>query len=144
MYSPCKKLTPYVNPFLYFSNGSNNKKRKSGLPKFALLAHALRSDQFLLAPMGVLAPRSAHAIPSTWPPIDTSGNFQQQVEKIPKIVATYVYASSQGQRTHSARTNLPNSACADWGPRSRVCARETLRLALIDTSRYFSLPVSAE
>ena len=26
--------------------------------------------------------------------------------KIPKIVATYVYASSQGQRTHSARTNM--------------------------------------
>ena len=25
--------------------------------------------------------------------------------KIPKIVATYVYASSQGQRTHSAQTN---------------------------------------
>jgi hypothetical protein len=25
--------------------------------------------------------------------------------KIPKIVATFVYASSQGQRTHSARTN---------------------------------------
>ena len=25
--------------------------------------------------------------------------------KLPKIVATYVYASSQGQRTHSARTN---------------------------------------
>jgi hypothetical protein len=26
-------------------------------------------------------------------------------EKILKIVATFVYASSQGQRTHSARTN---------------------------------------
>ena len=25
--------------------------------------------------------------------------------KIPKIVATFVFASSQGQRTHSARTN---------------------------------------
>ena len=25
---------------------------------------------------------------------------------MPFIVATYVYASSQGQRTHSARTNL--------------------------------------
>ena len=25
--------------------------------------------------------------------------------KIPKIVATYVYSSSQGQRTHSAQTN---------------------------------------
>jgi hypothetical protein len=27
-------------------------------------------------------------------------------EKMPFIVATYVYASSKGQRTHSARTNL--------------------------------------
>ena len=27
--------------------------------------------------------------------------------KIPKIVATFVYASSQGQRTHSARTKIP-------------------------------------
>jgi hypothetical protein len=27
-------------------------------------------------------------------------------KKMPFIVATYVYASSQGQRTHSARTNL--------------------------------------
>jgi hypothetical protein len=26
-------------------------------------------------------------------------------EKMPFIVATYVYASRQGQRTHSARTN---------------------------------------
>ena len=28
-----------------------------------------------LAPMGVLAPGSAHARPSARPPIDTSGNF---------------------------------------------------------------------
>jgi hypothetical protein len=27
-------------------------------------------------------------------------------QKIPFIVATYVYASSQGQRTHSARTKI--------------------------------------
>jgi hypothetical protein len=26
-------------------------------------------------------------------------------KKIPKIVAIFIYASSQGQRTHSARTN---------------------------------------
>ena len=29
---------------------------------------------------------------------------------IPKIVATFVYASSQGQRTHSARTNIAATA----------------------------------
>ena len=28
-------------------------------------------------------------------------------KKMPFIVATYVYASSQGQRTHSARTKMP-------------------------------------
>jgi hypothetical protein len=31
---------------------------------------------------------------------------KQEKEKIPKIVATFVYASSQGQRTHSARTKM--------------------------------------
>jgi hypothetical protein len=30
---------------------------------------------------------------------------KERGEKMPFIVATYVYASSQGQRTHSARTN---------------------------------------
>jgi hypothetical protein len=34
---------------------------------------------------------------------------EEEEKKMPFIVATYVYASSQGQRTHSARTNLfPN------------------------------------
>jgi hypothetical protein len=31
--------------------------------------------------------------------------------KIPKIVTTFVYASSQGQRTHSARTNFRQVSC---------------------------------
>ena len=30
---------------------------------------------------------------------------EEEEKKMPFIVATYVYASSQGQRTHSARTN---------------------------------------
>ena len=30
---------------------------------------------------------------------------EREREKMPFIVATYVYASSQGQRTQSARTN---------------------------------------
>ena len=33
------------------------------------------STKFSLAPMGVLAPGSAHARPSAEPPIDVSGNF---------------------------------------------------------------------
>ena len=35
--------------------------------------------KFPLAPMGVLAPGSEHARPSTQPPIDTSGNFSADV-----------------------------------------------------------------
>ena len=38
---------------------------------------------------------------------------REEEKKMPFIVATYVYGSSQGQRTHSARTNIvkevPNS-----------------------------------
>ena len=30
---------------------------------------------------------------------------RKREKKMPFVVATYVYASSQGQRTHSARTN---------------------------------------
>ena len=30
---------------------------------------------------------------------------KKKEKKMPFVVATYVYASSQGQRTHSARTN---------------------------------------
>ena len=35
--------------------------------------------KFPLAPMGVLAPGSAHVRPSARPPIDTSGNFPAHV-----------------------------------------------------------------
>jgi hypothetical protein len=34
-----------------------------------------------------------------------NGDKKKKSGIIPKIVATYVYASSQGKRTHSARTN---------------------------------------
>ena len=33
---------------------------------------------------------------------------REKEKKMPFIVANYVYASSQGQRTHFARTNLVN------------------------------------
>ena len=39
----------------------------------------LKYNKFPLAPMGVLAPGSAHARPSARPPIDTSGNFPAPV-----------------------------------------------------------------
>ena len=44
------------------------------------------SDQFPLAPMGVFAPRSAHARPSARPPIDTSGNFSAHMSGGGEIV----------------------------------------------------------
>ena len=50
-------------------------------------------------------PRAAHALRSD--------------QKIPFIVATYVYASSQGQRTHSARINF-------------LCSSRGLRFMLFD------------
>ena len=42
-----------------------------------LIFHTLY--KFPLAPMGVLAPRSAHGRPSARPPIDLSGNFPAHV-----------------------------------------------------------------
>ena len=79
-------------------------------------AHALRSDQNSGHLCLCQQPRAAHALRSD--------------QNVPKIVATFVCASSQGQRTHSARTKICKiSASADGGPRSRVCARETLRSA---------------
>ena len=57
--SPCKKLKPYDNPFWGFEQRYQeqeiNKKRINYL-------------KFPLAPMGVLAPGSAHVRPSARPP----------------------------------------------------------------------------
>jgi hypothetical protein len=60
----------------------------------------------------------AHAKFQT-PTITPSGRISNELErkrrrekKMPFIVATYVYASSQGQRTHSARTN--NASMFTW------------------------------
>jgi hypothetical protein len=38
--------------------------------------------------------------------LNNGGKNKKRKEKKPKIVATFVYASSQGQRTHSARTKI--------------------------------------
>jgi hypothetical protein len=35
-----------------------------------------------------------------------SRNQEKKKDELPKIVATYVYASSKGQLTHSARTKI--------------------------------------
>ena len=41
-----------------------------------------------------------------WIAVVTRRTRKQEKKKIPKKVATFVYARSQGQRTHSARTNI--------------------------------------
>ena len=62
LWSPCKNLKPYDNPFWDLNNGGKKEER-------------LITKENPLVPMGVLAPGSAHARPSAQPPIDTSGNF---------------------------------------------------------------------
>ena len=47
--------------------------------KYGILKDILEAATF--APMGLLAPGSAHARPSAQPPIDTSGNFSAQKTK---------------------------------------------------------------
>jgi hypothetical protein len=40
-----------------------------------------------------------------------NGGKKKENKILPKIVATFVYASSQGQRTHSTRTNFSSCWC---------------------------------
>ena len=81
--------------------------------------------------MGVLTPRSAHALPSAQPPIDINGIFpahmsfqnhrathsgrkvcdpeerkKKEEEKIPKIADTSFRCNAQGQHTYFARTKI--------------------------------------
>ena len=50
-----------------------------------MLEQVFVSKEFPLAPMGVLAPGSAHARPSARPPIDTSGNFSAHMSEGGKL-----------------------------------------------------------
>ena len=64
-----------------YSEGDKDRKRGKGL--FRRLSGESDSTMTLgkipLAPMGVLAPGSAHVRPSAQPPIVTSGNFPARV-----------------------------------------------------------------
>ena len=53
----------------------NLAKLGYGLEQSPTVMVGEKQQQFPIAPMGVLAPGSAHARPSAQPPIDTSGNF---------------------------------------------------------------------
>jgi hypothetical protein len=52
-------------------------------------------------------------------------------EKLPKIVANFVYASSQGQRTHSARTNIEKMEYYQYLRLSSIPVFQLIRLSLI-------------
>ena len=53
-----------------------NKIRNLFIPNYIeCIAFSAISELFLLETMGVLAPGSVHARPSTQPPIDTGGTF---------------------------------------------------------------------
>jgi hypothetical protein len=62
---------------------------------------------------------------------------EREKKKMPFIVATYVYASSQGQRTHSTRTKsakytiTPHAWCTAYGAQNTAntdtCRRDILR-----------------
>jgi hypothetical protein len=95
-----------------------------GVPDFLLLLIGILIFMLLRSPCEKLKPYD-----NPFWDFNNSGNTRKRrkVEKYFKVVVTYVYASSQGQRMHSAGTKI--SAGADGDPLSRVCARKTLRLA---------------
>jgi hypothetical protein len=49
----------------------------------------------------------------------TTTRRRKKKKKIPKIVATFIYTSSQGQRTHSAQTNSGKKILDPPGPLGR-------------------------
>ena len=69
-------------------------------------------------------------------------------KKIPKIVATFVYASSQGQRTHSARTNSghlrlcqkPRAAHALRSDQLQIKFQCSMGLTCFVFQQYLSIP----
>ena len=67
-------MYPHVSTDIWFS-GSGSMSHPYTLCLGYVLFSKKYTYEFPLAPMGVLAPGSAHARPSARPPIDTSGNF---------------------------------------------------------------------
>ena len=73
----CEKLNNEKYPMLkyeYIYTGGIHEQI-TVFKKFEEYLNERENLKFPLAPMGVLAPGSAHARPSTRPPIDTSGIF---------------------------------------------------------------------
>jgi hypothetical protein len=105
-------------PLLGFSNGGNNKKRRRRKRKICkIVAYGAFDETVCTAPLG-------------------------QKRKICKIVAYGAF--DETVCTAPLGPKICNSASADGGPRSRVCARETLRSTPIDISGNFPAHVSAE
>ena len=58
---------------------------------------------------------------------NNGGKKKNNKKKIPKIVATFVYASSQGQRTHSAQTKISEPYDIPYWEKSNTGRRERKR-----------------
>ena len=67
------KLFCELNPNSKFQNPRTNPSRRKITGSEG--REEKEREKFPLAPMEVLARGAAHAIPSVWPPIDTSRNF---------------------------------------------------------------------
>jgi hypothetical protein len=64
---------------------------------------------------------------------------KKKEKKMPFIVATYVYASSQGQRTHSARTNnLMESRHKNCKDLMLLCRGITIRETNVKSGHFLS------
>ena len=112
--SPCKNLKPFDKPFYNFNSGTMRKKKKKrfcrrvcrrigyNYLKYIPLIRGEREEKYIfVTPCKNL---KSYDIP-IWGK-SKGGNKNNKRKKTPKIVATFVCASSQGQRTHSAQTNI--------------------------------------
>ncbi len=118
--SPCKNLKSYDTPLCHFSNGGTKNKKEKNTKNSGQPSAQRRSDQLLpLAPLKVLAPGYAQN--------------KKKKRKIPKIVAYSCF-----DKTVCTAPLGPIFPHADGGPRSRVCAHETLHSAPHRHERNFS------
>ena len=82
-------------------------------------------NRFPLAPMGILAPRSAHARPSDRPPIDTSVKFSGT--RVCRVAFKHLPqpSSRRGrQQAGTAHTSLSSHQC--HSPSSKACSHTSV------------------
>ena len=103
----CRRVSNlYDMPLCQFSNGGMKKKKL-----ITKNSGHLRLCQQPGAAHALCSDRKLPKIVATYIYASSQGQRMHSTrtkrKNIPKIVATFVYASSQGQRTHSARTKIP-------------------------------------